>query len=499
MEGLQGTVLGNFHLVEAIGQGGMTTVYRAVRMDDGREVAVKVLSPYIAQDPNFKNRFEREIEVLLRVSHPRIVPILDYGEVKSFAYIVMPYFASGTLQDRLDAGPLDPLEGARIVEDVSQALQHAHQQGVVHRDVKPSNVILDQDGNAYLSDFGFAQVGDVSLNLTGSALIGTPAFMSPEQCQGKAIDPRSDQYSLGVMLYQISTGSLPFEGETPMAIAVKHINEPLPRPRRVNPHLPARIENILLKALAKEPQDRYSDIAELNRVFQSALAESLDESGNFIPDPRRFEVATWVMEDSPLAGPLSGLGQLWSNQRGLALVLLFLLLALPTAGFALSAMSPDPDPQDSSTIAQNVQATIDALSTRIAADMGSRADTASIAAAVAATLNASLPESSRIVGLMTPTFDVSGALAFQPTATPPLVVVAASPTKAKEAGGPASDEPGATSTPGQESTATPGSENTSTPAPPSTPAPTATPRPINPHACIPDEENPNYCTPTPGP
>lgn len=483
MEGLQGTLLGSFQLTEAIGQGGMTTVYKAVNRADGRAVAVKVLSPYIAQDPSFKNRFKREIEVLLRLKHPRIVPILDYREARAFAFIVMPYFASGTLQDRLDEGPLDPSEGAAMIEDISQALQYAHEQGVVHRDVKPSNVLLDQEGKAYLSDFGFAQVGDVSLNLTGSALIGTPAFMSPEQCQGKHVDARSDQYSLAVMLYAISTGSLPFEGETPMAIAVKHINEPIPRPRRVNPNLPARIENILLKALAKEPQHRYANIAELNSVFQAALAQSLDESGNFIPDPRRFEVSTWVMERSPFAGPLNGLGQLWSSQRGLALALLFLILALPTAGFALSAISPGPDSPDESRLVLSAQATINALSTRVAAEMGPQANAASIAGAVAATMNASLPEGDRLAALVTPTFDLKAALEIEPTATRALAEVIPSPTKAKEAGVAANTEPSSTPTPAPAT---------------ATVTPTATPEPTIGHgdcAKLPPS-NPFYCEPS---
>ncbi len=144
-----------------------------------------------------------------------------------------------------------------MVAQVASALESAHQNGVIHRDVKPSNVLMDDQGNALLSDFSFARPQDTSQNLTGSALIGTPSYMSPEQCRGDPIDARSDQYSFGVMLFQITTGSLPFEGETPMAIAMKHVSVPLPRPRQVSPNLPEEIELVLIKALAKDPALRF--------------------------------------------------------------------------------------------------------------------------------------------------------------------------------------------------------------------------------------------------
>jgi len=183
-----------------------------------------------ARDP-----LAREVKLLRRLQHPHIVPILDYGESEGFTYIVMPYIGTGTLQDRLQQGPLDVQTGARVTAQVASALSMAHDLGVIHRDVKPSNVLLDQEGNALLSDFSFAHQQDASQNLTGSALIGTPAYMSPEQCRGERIDSRSDQYSFGIMLYQLCTGKLPFEADTPMAVALMHVNTPLPRPRLANP------------------------------------------------------------------------------------------------------------------------------------------------------------------------------------------------------------------------------------------------------------------------
>ena len=212
----------------------------------------KILSPYIAHEERFQARFEREIKLLRRLSHPNIIPILDFGEADGLAFIVMPYIASGTLLDRLNRGPLDPRQGGKIVDQLASALMLAHENGVVHRDIKPSNVLIDEAGNALLSDFSFARSQDASQNLTGSALIGTPAYMSPEQCRGDPIDARSDQYSFGVMLFQITTGSLPFAGDTPMATALQHVNVPLPLPRKVNPNLPEEIELVLIKALAKD-------------------------------------------------------------------------------------------------------------------------------------------------------------------------------------------------------------------------------------------------------
>jgi hypothetical protein len=150
-------------------------------------VAIKVLSPYVAADPKFRGRFDREVNLLRRLEHPNIVPILAFGQADGFHYIVMPYVSSGTLHERLRAGPLLPLEGGRIVEQIASALDFAHQQGVIHRDIKPSNILIDENGKALLTDFGFAHVPWESASLTGSLLIGTPAYMSPEQCRGEDV------------------------------------------------------------------------------------------------------------------------------------------------------------------------------------------------------------------------------------------------------------------------------------------------------------------------
>ena len=216
MDDLKGKILGRYKLLEDIGQGGMSTVYKARDLDKKVEVAVKVLTPYVAQEPKFRARFDREIRLLINLEHDHIVPVLNYGKDEGITYIVMPYYSGGTLQERIDNGGLGLDEVGRFMQELTDALQYAHDEGIVHRDIKPSNILLDTDGQAMLSDFGFAYVSETSHSLTGSVLIGTPAFLSPEQCKGEEVDARSDQYSLGAVLYQLTTGRLPYEGDTPM-------------------------------------------------------------------------------------------------------------------------------------------------------------------------------------------------------------------------------------------------------------------------------------------
>jgi serine/threonine protein kinase len=275
---LIGKTVSHYHILEQIGQGGMSSVFRAVDLRDERAVAVKVLSPYIANEPRFRARFAREVKLLHRMDHPNIMPILDFGEVDGLAYIIMPYISSGTLQDRLARGPVEPGEATTVVAQLASALQCAHDRGVIHRDVKPSNILLDPQGNVLLSDFSFAHQADASQNLTGSALVGTPAYMAPEQCRGEPIDARSDQYAMAVVLYQMATGQLPFEADTPMGVALKHINEPLPRPTQLNPNLPPEIEMVLVKGLAKDPNLRFGSVTALGEAFRQAIAIALDPS-----------------------------------------------------------------------------------------------------------------------------------------------------------------------------------------------------------------------------
>jgi serine/threonine protein kinase len=379
MAELSGKTLGRYKIIEEIGRGGMTTVYKARDSEEDRQVAVKVLSPSLVQDPKFKSRFEREVKVLQTLTHPNIVSILDYGEINGTHFIVMPLFTSGTLNDRLEAGPLTPKETSRLMDEISDALAHAHEHGIVHRDIKPSNILIDEQGNSLLTDFGLAYLDTTSQNLTGSALIGTPAYMSPEQCRGDTIDTRTDQYSLGVVLYHLVTGYLPFKADTPIALAIKHVNEPLPRPRSVNPDLPLAIEAVIIKALAKDTSKRFASILDFNHAFQEAFVTSMSESSQAGVWAARFYLVTQAVNYVKSQGAAAVARSLLSQPKVRVGVLL-LLFAFTIAAYTLinsAITSPTYD----------IQATVDALYTVNAPQFGTPQDPGYVDTVVAGTLS----------------------------------------------------------------------------------------------------------------
>jgi len=272
---LIGQTLDQYRLVEQVGQGGMATVYRAVDTRTLGEVAVKVLSPTIGSEKRFVRRFRREAGLVSRLSHPNIVPVIGYGQSHGYVYLAMPFIAGVTLQDRLARKRLSEADAVRWIVQAGAALEFAHRKGIIHRDVKPSNILIDSAGNALLTDFGLARVAEGSSTLTGSLLMGTPAYVSPEQARGDRIDARADQYSLGVILYQMATGNLPFEGDSPMATALKHIQEAVPLPRYSNPEITPEVEAVILKAMAKEPARRFASVQDLTRAYQMAVKGKL--------------------------------------------------------------------------------------------------------------------------------------------------------------------------------------------------------------------------------
>ncbi len=275
MEDLTGRQLGPYQIVAPLGEGGMAAVFRAYQPGMERYVALKVLPRHFADDPEFSARFQREARILAQLQHAHILPVFDYGQVEGYSYIVMPFVPSGTLTDALQGQPLPLPRIRQVVSQVGDALSYAHGRGLVHRDVKPSNVLIDERGNCLLTDFGLARMVEASVNLTATGTImGTPAYMSPEQGAGGKIDSRSDIYSLGIILYEMATGRVPYKAETPVAVVFKHVSGPLPPPRSVNPDLPEAVERVILKALARNPDDRYQTAEDLVAALNRATSEA---------------------------------------------------------------------------------------------------------------------------------------------------------------------------------------------------------------------------------
>jgi serine/threonine protein kinase len=295
---LIGRSIGQYRIVEQLGIGGMATVYKAYQPAMDRYVAIKVPPDYLARDPSFRARFLREAKTLAHLEHPHILPVYDAGEDDGLPYFVMRCIEGGTLREMIASGPLPLNQALRIVEEVAEALGYAHRQGVTHRDVKSANVLVDQNGVALLTDFGIAKVLEESNQLTGTGVaLGTPYYMAPEQVQGKPVDGRTDIYSLGVMLYELVTGRRPFVAETPLAVAMMHVNDPLPLPRLVNPAVPEAVERIILRAMAKDPADRFQTADE----FASALRALLNESTNPPDLTTPFAVSAAAGGSLPLA------------------------------------------------------------------------------------------------------------------------------------------------------------------------------------------------------
>jgi serine/threonine protein kinase len=277
MDNLQpGQMLGPYRIINQIGKGGMATVYKAYQPSVDRYVAVKVLPSQLAESKEFATRFQQEARIIAKLEHPHILPVFDYGESDGIAYFVMRYLEAGTLKDKMVAHrPLPLNEIDRIFTQLTDALSYAHSFGIIHRDLKPANALIDSHGNIFLTDFGIAKLLEsASPRLTQTdAIMGTPAYISPEQAQAGTVDQRSDIYSLGIILYEMVTGRVPFAADTPLAIILKHISDPLPLPSLIKSDIPASIEQVILKALAKDPKDRFATAAEFLSAWKRALEE----------------------------------------------------------------------------------------------------------------------------------------------------------------------------------------------------------------------------------
>lgn len=277
MTDYSGQSIGRYHIISHLGEGGMAVVYQAFDTRLECDVAVKFirmerLSPEVSAVA--LKRFEREAKAVAQLTHPFIVKVTDYGEYRGVPYLVMPYLPGGTLK-QLTGRPLPYHDAARLLVPLARALEYAHQHKVLHRDVKPSNILITQDGQPMLTDFGVAKLleNEEGQTLTGTGVgIGTPGYMAPEQALGQPVDGRADVYSLGIVFYELITGRKPYQADTPMAIIFKQMSDPLPSPDQYVPRLPDEVKNTLAKALAKRPEDRYANMSELASSLEKLSA-----------------------------------------------------------------------------------------------------------------------------------------------------------------------------------------------------------------------------------
>ncbi len=283
MPDLIGKTVGKYRIVARLGRGGMAEVYKAYQPGLDRYVALKILHSYLADDADFIGRFEREARAVANLRHPNIVQVFDFDVQDDLYYMAMEFVDGPTLKaelhERSRKGQIFSVEeSARIMIALCDAIDYAHRHGMVHRDLKPANFMLTKEGRVLVLDFGIAKiVGATQYTVTG-AVAGTPAYMSPEQGQGHRGDVRSDIYSLGVVLYEMITGRVPFDADTPFAIIMKHISDPLPLPRSINPDLPEAVESVILKALAKNPDDRFQSALDLANALRAAVGLSAQDT-----------------------------------------------------------------------------------------------------------------------------------------------------------------------------------------------------------------------------
>ncbi|NTU79990.1 MAG: protein kinase, partial [Chloroflexales bacterium] len=279
---LSGRAIRGYQLGAQLGSGGFGAVYVAVQPLIEREVAIKIILPQYADQPDFIRRFEAEAQLVARLEHPHIVPLYDYWREPGVAFLVMRYLRGGSLHARLQQGPPPLAQTLQLIEQISAALAAAHRGGVVHRDVKPANILLDPEENAYLADFGIAKDVRRPADLSfGGAFVGSPAYASPEQLRAEPVTPQTDIYALGVLLYELLSGQRPFAGPTPALLAQQHLSAPVPALVELRPGLPPALDQIVQRALAKVPSARYGDVRELAAALRAVVAP---EPAAVIPD-----------------------------------------------------------------------------------------------------------------------------------------------------------------------------------------------------------------------
>lgn len=313
---LAGQKLGQYELREVLGVGGMGAVYRAYQAGLRREVAVKILTPALAADPGYQERFTREAQISATLEHAHIVPVYDYGTADNLSYVVMRLLTGGTLAERInhrlktDKGLPSLAEAAEVLKALASALDYAHSKGVIHRDIKANNVMFDDQGSPFLVDFGIAKLANTTTALTGTGMtMGTPTYMSPEQWRGESITPATDQYALGVLAYVMVTGRLPFEAPTPYALMHKHLNEEPTPPQTWRDDVTDVVKNVLYRAMAKNPRDRFATTRDFANAFTFAIGKAREalSTGFFVTplpgQPPKPPAPPLVVEDSPTVTP----------------------------------------------------------------------------------------------------------------------------------------------------------------------------------------------------
>ncbi|HEY7874327.1 MAG TPA: protein kinase [Actinomycetota bacterium] len=334
---------GRYRLESKLAAGGMGTVYRAVDERLERRVAVKILRGDLAQEPRFVERFRREARSVAALAHPNIATVFDYGEDAGHHFIVME-LAEGRDLARLlrEHGPLSPDRSIRIAEQVCDALSHAHAAGVVHRDVKPANVIVGEQDLVKVTDFGIARVaGDSTLTATGSVL-GSAHYISPEQANGAAVGPPSDVYSTGIVVYEMLTGAVPFTGDSPVSVAMRHLRDNVPAPSLLNRDVPAELDRVVATATAHAPEDRYPDAG----VMGAALQACLTGAAPLVVGTRPVAVS----DTAPLTDPAQSVwpipGDRWDPQRlGRMVALVFGVLLAIAVGLLVFRLASDDGPR----------------------------------------------------------------------------------------------------------------------------------------------------------
>src|ERR671922_2796213 len=302
-------IAGRYEIEELVGTGGMSSVYRARDTVLGRHVALKVLHEHFSTDEEYVERFRREARAIARLNHPNIVTVIDRGEFEGRQFIVFEHVPGENLKDLVRReGPLPVQEALALTQQVARGLAFAHEHGIVHRDVKPQNVLVDEGGSAKVTDFGIARSLEVDQDITETgAVLGTSHYLSPEQAGGAAVDERSDQYSLGVLLYELLTGEVPYPGESVMTVAMRHLRDPVPRVREKRPDVSARVDDLVGRAMAKRPEERFASTEALVGALEACLMEEVSaqagDTQQFVaparPRPRRRRLPV-----APLLGVL---------------------------------------------------------------------------------------------------------------------------------------------------------------------------------------------------